>query len=76
MALPTPLSFENTSPTRYGGKPTFSGHESFACRLFWLKKGYDFLRAEGNFADLGAVANLGVGRNMVTSIAYWVKAFC
>lgn len=26
---------------------TFSGHETFHCRQFWLKKGYDFKYEEG-----------------------------
>jgi len=56
-------------------KPTFSGHESFACRQFWLKKGYDFV-AEGHaFSDDDAVVHLGVGKNMVTSIHFWGRAF-
>lgn len=50
----------------------FSGHESFICKNLWLKKGYDF---KGNFNDESAVIDLGVGKNMVTSISYWLKAF-
>lgn len=53
----------------------FSGHDSFVCKHFWLKKGYDFIRSNGNFNDELAVVELGVGKNMVTSIAYWMKAF-
>jgi hypothetical protein len=53
-------------------KLQFSGHESFICKHLWLKKGFDF---QGNFADESAVVELGVGKNMVTSIAYWLKAF-
>ena len=56
-------------------KYTFSGHETFACRNLWLKKGYDFMIREGNFNDESAVTGLGVGKNMVTSINYWSKAF-
>ncbi len=56
-------------------KPTFSGHEKFHCRQFWLKKGYDFLEARGKFSDDDAVVALGVGKNMVNSIRYWMKAF-
>ena len=26
-------------------KPVFSGHESFACKSHWLKRGYDFVLA-------------------------------
>jgi hypothetical protein len=53
-------------------KLQFSGHESFICKHFWLKKGYDF---SGSFNDDNAVIELGVGKNMVTSISYWLKAF-
>lgn len=53
-------------------KLQFSGHESFICKHFWLKKGYDFT---GNFNEEDAVIELGVGKNMVTSIAFWLKAF-
>lgn len=53
-------------------KYQFSGHESFICKNLWLKKGYDF---KGNLNDESAVIELGVGKNMVTSIGYWLKAF-
>jgi len=56
-------------------KYSFSGHETFHCRPFWLKKGYDFIKQEGQFVDGDAVATLGVGRNMVTSIQFWLKSF-
>jgi hypothetical protein len=56
-------------------KLQFSGHESFICKHFWLKKGYDFITNKGNFNEESAVVELGVGRNMVTSISYWLKAF-
>ncbi|MCC6458697.1 MAG: DUF4007 family protein [Caldilineaceae bacterium] len=54
---------------------TFSGHESFPCRQFWLKKGYDFVRAGGHFSSNDAIVRLGVGKNMVASIQYWMRAF-
>jgi hypothetical protein len=53
----------------------FSGHDSFICKHFWLKKGYDFITNKGHFNDESAVIELGVGKNMVTSISYWLKAF-
>lgn len=56
-------------------KYSFSGHETFHCRQFWLKKGYDFAKQQGQFNDGNAVAALGVGRNMVTSIQFWLKSF-
>jgi hypothetical protein len=56
-------------------KYQFSGHDSFICKHFWLKKGYDFISKDGSFTDESAVIGLGVGKNMVTSIFYWLKAF-
>lgn len=56
-------------------KYTFSGHETFYCRHYWLKKGYDFLKDENNFNDSDAVTKLGVGKNMVSSIKHWLKSF-
>lgn len=53
----------------------FSGHESFSCKSLWLKKGYDFVVNGKNFNDPEAVVELGVGKNMVTSIRYWLKVF-
>lgn len=55
-------------------KPVFSGHESFACKSHWLKRGYDFVENERNFNDEDAVLYLGVGKNMVASIRFWLKA--
>lgn len=55
-------------------KPVFSGHESFACKSHWLKRGYDFVESERNFNDEDAVLYLGVGKNMVASIRFWLKA--
>ena len=55
-------------------KLTFSGHESFQCRQVWLKKGYDFLKSNDSFQADDAVFKLGVGKNMVSSINFWMKA--
>lgn len=54
---------------------SFSGHDSFYCKSLWLKKGYDFLIQEYSFNAPDAVAELGVGKNMVSSIRYWLKSF-
>ena len=54
---------------------TFSGHESFTCKTLWLKKGYDFINKDYNFNAPDAVVQLGVGKNMVASIRYWMRAF-
>lgn len=58
-----------------GSKITFSGHDSFQCRQLWLKKGYDFVKEGNNFNQEDAVVKLGVGKNMVSSIRFWLKAF-
>lgn len=55
-------------------RPIFSGHESFACKSHWLKRGYDFVIADRNFNNDDAVVHLGVGKNMVASIRFWLKA--
>lgn len=52
----------------------FSGHESFHCRTFWLKKGYDFVSSGNTFSDEAGI-ELGVGRNMVDAIRHWLKSF-
>ena len=54
---------------------TFSGHESFYCKSLWLKKGYDFVKEGNNFNAEDAVVYLGVGKNMVSAIRYWLRAF-
>ena len=53
----------------------FSGHESFACRYAWLPKAYRELRTDPDaFADEDrAMVQLGVGKNMVRSIRFWVE---
>ncbi len=55
-------------------KLKFSGHETFVVRTFWPKKGYDFISSGGNFNDDDAVVKLGIGKNMVTSLSFWMKA--
>lgn len=54
---------------------TFSGHESFPCKTLWLKKGYDFIEKGGDFNASEAVVDLGVGKNMVSAIRFWIKSF-
>ena len=57
------------------GRYSFSGHESFFCRPLWLKKANDALYESVDFASPDAVAYLGVGKNMVSSIRFWSRAF-
>lgn len=52
----------------------FTGHETFHCRSYWLKKGYDQVK-NGQAFGPDATLDLGVGKNMVSSIKYWMKAF-
>jgi hypothetical protein len=56
-------------------KLTFSGHDTFHCRHLWLKKGYDFIKKGKKFTDEDAVVELGVGKNMVAGINFWMRAF-
>lgn len=65
------MTILNTDIIKY----TFSGHDSFQCRQLWLKKGYDFVKNNYSFNDEEAVVKLGVGKNMVSSIRYWMKSF-
>jgi len=62
---------DNSLITKY----TFSGHDSFQCRQLWLKKGFDYVQRGKSFNDEDAVVQLGVGKNMVSSIRFWLKAF-
>lgn len=55
--------------------PSFAGHQTFALRSAWLKKGLDELLANAHiFADDDALVKLGVGKNMVASIRHWLLA--
>jgi len=65
------MSTVNSESIKY----TFSGHDSFQCRQLWLKKGYDYIQSNKSFNDEDAVVKLGVGKNMVSAIRYWMKAF-
>jgi len=56
-------------------KSKFSGHESFHCKPLWLKKGFDFKTNGGSFSDAHSVVELGVGKNMIASIRFWMYAF-
>ena len=53
----------------------FSGHESFACRFAWLPKAYRALASNpATFGDMEqAMVSMGVGKNMVRSIRFWVE---
>jgi uncharacterized protein DUF4007 len=56
----------------------FSGHDTFHCRQQWLLKGFELIDNEefNGFHNLEeAILNLGVGKNMVQAIQYWLRAF-
>ncbi len=53
----------------------FGRHESFALRYGWLTKGYNAFTADPDiFKKDEATVELGVGRNMVNAIKYWLTA--
>jgi uncharacterized protein DUF4007 len=57
----------------------FSGHETFPLRQMWLKKAFDQAKSSGvipksTFTDDNAIAEFGVGKNMVASIRHWALA--
>lgn len=53
----------------------YSGHESFACRYAWLPKAYRVLTDDPAALanDEEAMVSLGVGKNMVNSIRFWIE---
>ena len=53
----------------------FGRHETFALRYSWLPKGFHQLSKSVTSLDKDdATVKLGVGKNMVLSIKYWLKA--
>lgn len=53
-------------------RPTFGGHEKFAFRQGWLKKGIDAVQNTPSiFVQQNAFVQLGVGKNMAASIRHW-----
>lgn len=65
----------DSSLTQTQTKIILSGHESFQCRHLWLKKGYDLIASGKLFTDEDSVVVLGVGKNMVSSIRFWMRSF-
>lgn len=56
----------------------FSGHDTFHCKEQWLLKGIQLIDSqedEAIFKSESAIYRLGVGKNMVRSIHYWLKSF-
>ena len=56
----------------------FGRHETFALRYGWLSKGFNAIlqspKGAKVFEDDDATVILGVGKNMVTSMKYWLRA--
>ena len=56
----------------------FSGHDTFHCKEQWLLKGIQLIDNHDDnsiFKSDSAIYRLGVGKNMVRSIHYWLKSF-
>jgi hypothetical protein len=53
----------------------FSGHESFPCRYTWLPKAFRAITDDAKILldDERAMVELGVGKNMVHAIRFWVQ---
>ena len=63
--------YMNLNPTRV----SFGRHESFPLRFGWITKGLDALATDTNvFAGEDATVTLGVGKNMVAAMRYWLLA--
>lgn len=60
------------------GHPTyrFSGHETFACRYAWLPKAHRAIKTDPHifFNEDAAMVELGIGKNMVRALRFWVDA--
>jgi len=53
----------------------FGRHETFPLRFAWLPKGFQAMQANPRiFEEDEAIVTLGVGKNMVRSIRYWLIA--
>lgn len=56
-------------------KAAFGRHETFALRYGWLTKGFQAFQHNNEiFSSDEATVQLGVGKNMVNAIRYWLRA--
>jgi hypothetical protein len=54
---------------------SFGRHETFALRYSWLTKGFQaFSKNHNIFSSDESTIELGVGKNMVNAIKYWLRA--
>lgn len=58
-------------------RPRFSGHETFACRFTWIPKAVRLIDREPSALanDDLAILELGLGKNMVKALRFWLEAF-
>ncbi|MGB5832297.1 MAG: DUF4007 family protein [Thiohalocapsa sp.] len=58
-------------------RPRFSGHETFACRFSWIPKAVTLLIRDSTAlsADEEAMSTLGLGKNMVKALRFWLEVF-
>src|SRR5216683_1426838 len=54
----------------------FSGHETFSFRYAWLPKAYSAIETDPKILadDEHAMVELGIGKNMVRAVRFWVQA--
>lgn len=58
-------------------RPRFSGHETFACRFAWIPKAVRLIDRDplALADDERAMLELGLGKNMVRALRFWLEAF-
>ena len=63
--------------TAAAAKPRFSGHETFACRFVWMPRAVRLIGRDpiALASDERAILELGLGKNMVRSLRFWLEAF-
>jgi len=56
-------------------RASFGRHETFSLRYAWLTKVFQaFMKKKTIFSSDEATIELGVGKNMVNAIKYWLRA--
>ena len=54
----------------------FGRNETFGLRYAWIPKGYEAYKSDTSiFSDESATVKLGLGKNMVQSMRYWLQAY-
>jgi hypothetical protein len=71
----TILNMESLLKPFNSKKASFGRHETFALRYSWLTKGFQaFEKDHAIFSSDESTIELGVGKNMVNAIKYWLRA--